>query len=157
MKRTHILLLTFVSVALVSCTGVRPVKHFKDGESSQTVAQRQLLIGSWRGEAPVKTGGKRTWIIERKSDGTFQVDFTHTDQKGMVFKQSEAGIWGTSAGYYFTATRAYVDSRGATKVDTTDPTFYDVYKITKLSSDEFEYRNLSTGNQFVTKRVSDAS
>ena len=148
----HITMLSSCLV-LVSCASVSPVTHSKENETAQTIAQRQALVGTWRGEAPVKSGGSRSWVVQRYVDGTYQVDFTLIDAAGTKSSHSEFGVWGTSAGIYFTATRGYVESSGIVPADTTDPTLYDAYKIIDLTQDAFEYQNLSTGNRFIVKRT----
>ena len=147
----------FSCLVLASCASVSPVTHSKESETVQTVAQRQVLIGAWRGEAPVKGGGSRSWIVQRNPDGTYQVDFTLTTPAGAKSSHSEVGVWGTSAGIYFTATRGYVEASGIDPADTTDPTLYDAYKIIDLTQNTFEYQNLSTGNRFVVKRIDGAA
>ena len=153
MIRTRFLTLVLMCIAVASCTGVSSVTRFKESESAQTVAQREMLIGSWKGDVPIKNGGNRTWIIQRNNDGAYKVDFIFIDKSGAVSKHSEVGIWGTSAGFYFTATRGFVESGGFIGADTTDATLYDIYKITSLTQDTFEYQNLSTGNSFIVKRI----
>lgn len=140
-------------LVVASCASTSPVTHSKEGETVQTITQREMLIGIWRGEAPVKSGGSRFWVVQRHPDGTYQIDFTLINASGAKSSHSEIGIWGTSAGIYFTATRGYVEGSGIDPADTTDPTLYDAYRIIDLTYDKFEYQNLSTGNRFVVKRV----
>lgn len=153
MHRVRFVILVLASGFLSSCAGVPSITAFKEGESSRTIAQRQLLVGSWQGRAPTKDGGSRTWIVQRNGDGTYRIDFVFREPSGVISKQSEAGIWGTSAGFYFTATRSFAGSDGFKAADTTDPALYDLYKIISLTRDTFEYQNLSTGNRFIVKRI----
>ena len=77
-------------LVLVSCsTGIPPVAHTKLSESKSTVAQRRLLVGVWSGEAPVRGGGSRSWVVNRHVDGTYRIDFTLTEASGAVRRQSE--------------------------------------------------------------------
>ena len=153
MKRMLLVGLVSLGIALPAIAGERAVTHVKEKETGKTEAQRELLIGNWKGEAPVKGGGRRSWVTQRLADGTFRADFTMVDVFGTTTTQSEAGIWGTSAGIYFTATRAFIDGNNVEAADTSDPALYDVYKIVRLDGEIFEYENPSTGNRFVMKRL----
>ena len=148
------MLIALLAVAsLVSCTTPPSVTHTKLVETRETVAQRQFLIGTWKGEAPVTGGGFRTWVVVRNPNGTYRIDFTHEGVPNMPDVQSEVGIWGVSGGIYFTATRGFVDSGGAYPADTNDASLYDTYRIISLGSDVFEYESLATGNRFSVRKV----
>lgn len=152
MFRMSLIALFCSALWLTSCASIRPVTAVKKAETKNTIAQRQLLIGTWRGEAPIVDGGTRTWAIQRNRDGTYRIDFKNSGVSGMPTTQSEIGIWGVAGGIYFTATRGFVDSDGITEAETEDPSLYDTYKIIELNENMFEYQNLSTGNRFIVRR-----
>jgi hypothetical protein len=153
MNRISFLVLLCSVLGLASCATTPPVTGIKYAESQNTVTQRQLLIGTWQGEAAVHGGGTRTWIVQRNADGTYKVDFTHTGVRDAPSAQSEMGIWGVSGGIYFTATRVIGDLRDLAGVDTDDPSLYDTYKIIRVNNETFEYQSLSTGDRYLVKRV----
>ena len=153
MARSLVLLLALLTVSGASCSSVSPVTYTKDSESDPTVAQRDLLVGTWRGDAPVKGGGNVTWEMIRHADGTYRVNFMRTDVQGLVTAQSEVGIWGVSGGVYFSATRGFAEANGIEAAYTTDPALYDTYRIDLLTADMFEYESLSTGNRYIVRRV----
>ena len=153
MIRSQFLFIVLFLLGATSHAGEKPVTSIKEHETAKTVAQRDLLIGTWHGEAPTKEGGKRLWDVIRYEDGTYQVNFTITEKDGSTSSQSEIGIWGTSAEIYFTAARGFVEAGAIEPADTTDPALYDVYKILDLTGEIFEYENLSTGNRFLVKRI----
>lgn len=156
MNRPVLLGILFAGLAFAAHARDGVVSGIKTSEVVQSRMQRDLLIGTWEGEASVKGGGSRSWTIRRSADGTFRVDFTMIDAAGRSTTQSEVGIWGTSAGIYFTATRGFMEDGKFEQADTTDPALYDVYKIVELTSDRFEYENPSTGNRFVVRRQTSA-
>ena len=147
-------LIALIAVAsLASCASAPQITKVKYEESRETAAWRQLLIGTWKGEAPVAEGGTRTWVVMRNPDGTYKIDFTHNGVSGVSDTQSEVGIWGVSGGIYFTATRGFVNPDGTAWADTNDPTLYDTYRIISLNNNLFEYESLSTGNRFSVRKV----
>lgn len=92
-------------------------------------------------------------MVQRNADGTYRIDFTSTDARGVVSTHAEVGRWGSSAGYYFTATRGFSSPRGMQSADTTRPDLYDLYRIIALSEDSFEYQHLPDGNRYLVTRV----
>ena len=151
-----VFLAAIVIVFFSGCDSVPAVAPTKFSETPETVAQRTMLVGTWKGEAPIKTGGSRSWTITRLVDGTVRTDFQETYPSGLSKTHSETGIWGTSAGIYFTATTGFIHDSKISPADTTDPSLYDVYRINRLTGSIFEYQNLSTGNSFTVKRIVDS-
>lgn len=146
--------MAFVTLTgLISCAITSDVERIKISETDETVAQRQLLIGTWGGEASVSGGGIRHWVITRNPDGTYKTDFTHKGVAAVPEMQSEAGIWGVSGGIYFTATRGFVHQGVVKWADTNDPSLYDTYRIVSLDDTVFEYESLSTGNRFLVRKI----
>lgn len=145
------------AVGLSSCSTSGLVTPVKLSESQQSVRQRELLIGRWMGEAPLRGGGTNTWVMQRFEDGTFKIDFKSVDPSGVSSAHTETGIWGVSGGIYFTATRGFIDDGTPEQADTSDPALYDTYKIKSLSRDSFEYKSISTGDHFWTHRVPESA
>jgi uncharacterized protein YceK len=151
-----IALTIFITIFMSGCDSVPSVTATKSSETSQTMAQRAILIGTWKGGATSRSGGSRSWTTVHFPDGTVRIDFQETSSSGVRETHSETGIWGTSAGVYFTATRGFIHDSKIVNADTTNPSLYDVYRINKLTNNLFEYQNLSTGNLFTIERVTDS-
>jgi hypothetical protein len=106
------------------------------------VAQRvEWLTGKWYGDQPTQTGGRRQWIMDRNTDGTFYVQFKVTEDTVENFE--EKGTWGVCGKYEATKTDGYGGNAY----------LWDVYEITLLTEKDFHYRNVETGNQYQVKKV----
>ena len=147
------MILAALSVFAAACSSNPAVEPVKVRETEETVAQRGFLIGRFLGEAPTTDGSYRYWIVDRKADGTFRIDFRNILASGVPQMHSEVGIWGNSGGIYFTATRGFAEGTQVYPADTTDPSLYDTYRIVGVTADGFEYENLSTGNVFKVRRI----
>lgn len=138
--------------ALAACA---PAINTYKPEDAASAAQRQMLIGHWYGEAPLEGGGIRQWIVERRADGFFKVQFHLINADGTVTNQTEVGIWGASAGIYFTKTTGWLDGDRFSRADPTDASYDDAYAIESVTADTFRMRSLAFGDTFTVKRVSE--
>jgi len=152
LRATFAICIFSAAFGLASCSTSHLVTAVKLSESQQTVNQRELLIGNWVGEAPLRGGGSNAWITHLLADGTYKIDFKSIDASGDSSAHSETGIWGVSGGIYFTAVRGFIVDGAAEPADTSDPALYDTYKIISLSHDSFEYKSISTGDHFWSHR-----
>jgi hypothetical protein len=144
-------------VSLAACTS-REHELLKPIPTEEAQKQRQLLVGRWYGEVTVKEGGARRWLMDRRVDGTYTIRFKFTEA-GQPKETAEAGLWGATAGYYFTLARESMEDLKTGKFvpfDTAVAHFDDLYQIQALDSERFKYRDLGTGEEFSVKRV-DAS
>jgi hypothetical protein len=152
MFRSTLIVLAVAMFGLTSCGSTRRVSATVSA-TAETIAQRQLLIGFWRGSSLITGGGTLNWTIERKADGTFRIDFESAGVKDMPNAFAETGIWGVSGNIYFTATRGFEVDGVVSKARTHEPELYDAYKIIRLEADRFEYQHLSSGNRYVSTRA----
>lgn len=113
-----------------------------------------LLLGTWYGSQPTKSGGKRDEIVKRMPDGTYKFRFRTCDKSGKCSKQTEVGLWGVSGPIYFTIFLGWADKGHITPASPGNPYNDDAYKIIKLNKKIFEYKEYSDGDRFVDKRVS---
>lgn len=130
---------------------------YKPRPSLAETRRHDMLVGNWVGESPVKDGGRRQVLLERRADGTFTVTFrTHwgTD-RAMVERQ--VGQWGISGPVYFTITTGWLDGDHVDPTDLGQPYYYDAYRIVDLSENEFEFESFTTDTRYVLHRVPDDS
>lgn len=115
---------------------------------------RDSMVGNWLGEAPLKKGGTRKWLMQRNADGTYLVTFKlmPTDKPQKIWQ--EVGYWGVSHPIYFSIMKGWVTENGIEPSDPSDPYFYDAYKIISVDSKKFEYKSFSSENIFIIKKVS---
>lgn len=65
----------------------------------------------------------------------------------------EIGEWGVSGDLYIVITRGWINDGQIDKTDTTDPYYWDVYEVKKLSNNEFHYKSLKDNVLYKTRRV----
>ena len=98
------------------------------------------LIGVWKGSEKNNqvSGVQKTWIMTRKGNGTYKIEFSMKDEEGKNKSTTEKGKWWTSGNQFF---EQYEGSE--------TPTIY-TYKVLdtktiyfklKSSEDEFENKN----------------
>lgn len=122
-----------------------------------TMSQKEswkLMVGKWYGSQPMKNGGKREQIVERRIDGTYKTTFrAHYPRKG-VREVTEVGNWGIAGPIYFSIYRGRLKNAKFKKSDPSNPHNYDAYHIKKLNNEVFEYQGVVTGSKYTVKRVS---
>jgi hypothetical protein len=111
------------------------------------------MIGRWYGEAKLEGGGDRMWLAERFPDGSFQIDFVFRTPHGDE-NQTEVGLWGISAGVYFTITKGWIEQGVLQPASPEDASFYDAYEILELTERTFRYRHFGTGRSYHLRKVS---
>jgi hypothetical protein len=146
-----VLLVAFSIAAFPGCASNR-VDNFKPDSPVGTVLERKGIAGRWYGESATKEGGSLRWLRDAQEDGTFSIKFKATSADGKVEDRIEAGIWGYSAGIYFTATREIWDGTAFRPVRP-GAYFDDAYRIESFTADSMTYTSLETGNRFKVKRV----
>jgi hypothetical protein len=110
-------------------------------------------MGRWYGESLTKDNLTQKWLIERRLDGGFTVQFKQLKGKKTVYTQTEFGLWGVSGNVYFTISReALYEGRVIPlEVETSNP--YDAYEILYLDAFTVRYRSLDSGDIFESKKV----
>jgi hypothetical protein len=162
MKRIGILLcLLLIPTICFSVTTPSPMplpkKDLQDVPNTIFQSTRQIkwaqLVGKWFGSLNLEGGGKYMWIMERKNDGTYRVQFRVKDPSGKIINKIEVGEWGVSGNIYFTIYKGDLEEGKIVPVDTTDPTYRDAYQILKLTSENFEYEALDEVARFSARKV----
>lgn len=117
--------------------------------------QHAMMIGAWRGEAPLKEGGTKKWLVQRSADGTYQIAFLIESTDGEIERSQEVGFWGVSGPIYFTIMKGWVTDGEFRPSDPTNAYFYDAYQIVSMTPDRFEYQSYASGSRYLLERVPD--
>ena len=106
----------------------------------------RLLIGCWEGKdyQPV-LGQSAKWLMQRRSDGTFDIEFRAQGQP----PQRETGRWRVEGTTYTTVTLTIDDE----PVDVRDPQFTDVYQLKDLSANSMTYFHSKMNMTFQSIKV----
>ncbi len=145
------------ALVLVGCqTGPESPKYVTTEKASLTYDQKanwNLMIGTWYGNQPVKSGGVRQHIMTRNPDGTYFVRARHVTSSGINPMQAEAGVWGIVGPVYFSIFRGWLEGETIYPSDPQDPYNYDAYEVIMLSPEIFRYKSYSSGTVFEVLRV----
>lgn len=110
---------------------------------------REALLGCWYGEDLQANLERRVgWLIERKQDGTFTVEFRSLGEQHLPI-QTEEGYWSLTGNTYTTITATVAGD----KVDTSNPQYTDVYEIKSKKGGEMSYYHPGTKQAFTAKKV----
>lgn len=106
------------------------------------------LSGCWYGEdyQPL-LGSKASWLMNRKKDGTFSIEFRTATAGERIPVQIESGDWKYENGRYITITKV-VAGKAVT------PYYVDEYEIKLFASNEMVYFHTDIKQEFSSKRVS---
>jgi hypothetical protein len=113
------------------------------GASQQPVTQS--VAGLWFGEgyqAALRTN--TSWLMNRKDDGTFRVEFRRYQDCVLVFQQVEEGRWKQDGLRYSTATRS---------IDGQPFEADDEYRIDEITGTTMRYMHIRSNNQFEARRI----
>lgn len=150
------------ALLLLALTGCAPgnskpqeITSSKPALTDKQTSDWQLMSGRWYGSQPTSDGGTKEEIIDKLSDGTYQIVFKVTHpEKGTQFSV-EVGYWGMSGDIYFSIFRGWIRDRQLIEANPSDPYHYDAYRIIRLDEELFEYKHVSNGNRYTLKRVPD--
>ncbi len=112
-------------------------------------AAAQSMSGKWFGTAPSQ-GGVSCWVNERRVDGSYELNFLVV-RDGAVRRHREEGTWFSANGLYASITQRI---NGAA-TDPGDRRFREVYRVLELTARQFRYADISSGREFVVRRVAD--
>lgn len=108
------------------------------------------LEGRWYGESYQPSLGKKTQeVMDRRADGTFEIEFRLYENCELKFDEKEAGRWSVNGRIYHTDT-LYVNGRA---VDTKLSFYHDDYEIERLGTGEFTYRHVKSGVTATSRKV----
>lgn len=132
-----------IVIQLAACSHVPSTKA-----SSAPASSASEFIGCWHGEdyQPVLRQSA-TWLMDRKQDGTFKIEFWSWSTSGSLGKQTELGRWTTKGNTYTTVT---------TEIDgevIKDP-YVDDYEVRSFDGTEMVYFHSRSGLIFKSKKVS---
>jgi len=89
-------------------------------------------------------------------DGTYSESWRNRLKDGRITVSEERGRWGVSGNIFFTIVTARSEGDGEMiEVDQRDAYFYDAYIINYANESENSIRHILTGDEFVSRRVSD--
>jgi hypothetical protein len=142
-----------LAVALVGCATTEQSTEPKDGSwfwkpkaFSEDVTSRRLLTGMWRSESTDLHAARRIEESTRNADGTYETHFKEIDESGKVtMEQTECGRWGISGDVYFTITLAIREGERGNLTSPYDASYYDAYRIRKLTDKTFTYQHVVSG------------
>ena len=136
--RTFIMGLIGLLIGCASPTLLRPEIHDR-------------LIGCWYGEEYQPVLQRRAgWLMNRKLNGTFTIEFRTLERGHQLPNQTEEGYWAYRDGKYITKTTKVAGEA----IDTADPQYSDEYDIQSLSENEMTYYHSGVKQTFKSKRVS---
>ena len=157
-------LICLFACALIGCTTPAAREQekigswfMKDGAYPADATSRQLLIGTWLGDSTEADGTRRYELAIRRADGSYQVSFRATRSGRTVQEQTEVGLWGVSGDIYFTITQGYLLNGSVQRTPPQDASFYDAYRITRLTADEFEYVHVLQGEKSRDRKVAEGT
>ena len=131
--------LTLASIALGACTADLPKPNPSDP-----------LVGCWAGEDFQPVFQRRAkWFMNRKSDGTFSIDFAANERGVDLPIQIEEGKWNHKDGMYTTLTLRVAGS----SVDAKDPQYTDTYEVKSVVDGVFTYFHPKMKLTFSSKKV----
>jgi hypothetical protein len=131
----------------VAVVGMKP-------DATQHQKERwELMVGHWYGDQPRKDGGRHQWLVVRSPYGWYKIDFVETGPNGKVDQRTEIGEWGLSGPVYFTSYRGWIEGSVLHGVGSSNPSYYDAYRILRLDKNKLEYKSFATGDHYVVKRV----
>lgn len=150
------------AMVLLALTGCAPgnskpeaVTSGKPVLTDEQASEWQLMSGRWYGSQPTKDGGTKEELIDKLSDGTYQIVFRVTNPEKDTRISVEVGYWGMSGDIYFSIFRGWVRDNRLIQADPSDPYHYDAYRIIRLNEELFEYQHVENGNRYILKRVPD--
>jgi len=150
-------LLPVLLVLLVGCTGSQAVREpaidLYAAPGSNAAEQRDLLVGRWFGEAPLKGGGRRIWLTELRDDGSFTIQFAVRHPDGRLQHQTEVGMWGVDGPIHFTITTGWVIDGTFKPANLRDASLYDAYTLIELTPERRVYRDMGSTNHYSSRRV----
>ena len=143
MKPAHFAFLAIFIAQLAACT------HTPSTQTGNIAASSgSELVGCWHGEdyQPAMRQSA-AWLMNRKQDGTFNVDFWSWSSSGRLNKQAEAGRWISSREIYTTIT---------TEIDgqVLQESYVDDYEIRSFDGTDMAYFHVKAGLTFKSKKVS---
>src|SRR5204863_110263 len=108
------------------------------------------LVGCWYGEdyQPVFQR-KASWLMNRRADGTFIIEFRTIELGLRLPVQTEEGRWTHKDGKYTTFTTKVAGE----EVDTSDLHYTDEYEVRSLNDIEMTYYHPGVKQTFTSKKV----
>ena len=108
---------------------------------------RSSLEGCWYGEDYQPVFRARSgWLMNRKADGTFSIEFRAVGSGPHTAIQTEGGRWGYADGKYTTVTTV-IDGKAV------EPPYVDDYELKSISDSQMTYYHAEMNMTFTSRRV----
>ena len=111
------------------------------------------MLGLWYGEVTFDTGMSQRWITDRKRDGSFKTEYRFYKNKELSFTAVVLGKWGANNKYYNVSSLEAFENGVAVPIRKEMELMK--YSIIKLSDEEFQYEEESSGNEFIVRKISE--
>ncbi|PHS70357.1 MAG: hypothetical protein COB23_04385 [Methylophaga sp.] len=103
------------------------------------------LVGYWKGSKTYPSEDEtQQWLVDRRADGTYTIEFTFTYANGESYKSVEQGLWSYSGCLY---------SVIINNIDGSDVLYQEVYRVNSVDENKMKYTNYRTGTEFEVFRV----
>lgn len=132
-----------------------PIDKVKPQSTLEQENNRKQYVGRWLGEEKTKEQSILKWLMIRRIDGGYTVNFKEFKNSKVIFEQTEAGYWGVVGDIYFTMTREVLVGENFVPLDVTKPEFYDAYKILKFDGKIMRYKSFEPANVFQVEKMPD--
>lgn len=153
MNKLFTLVILLIITSSCSVLKANKIAYYKPETTDKAQTNWDNIIGRWYGITKIEDGETREFIDERKSDGTYEIEFHSINKTGKVSIQKEFGEWGLSGNIYFTVVRSISNSVQEQTMDLEDPYTRDAYKIIKLNETFLVYKHVVSGDKYSVKKV----
>lgn len=144
---------------LGGCASAPEINHavdrLKPATADEMRARRDLLVGTWFGEALTNEGQTRRWLRQHQADGTYRLTVRDYNLDGSYIQQVEVGQWGISGPIYFTIMKGWQEGQRLKPINPNNPYYYDAFEILNLSQERWSYQHKETQARFNVRRVAD--
>ncbi len=131
---------------LATCAFLNILGCSADEASSKMSSQ---FVGRWTAQYSIKDQGAFRYVIDRKSDGGYELLTVRVDGDKVLERESESGKWFIQAGAYKVKTEK-VEGKAASVRNVTN---YQTYTVNDVQADSIKLTHSLSGFQLLEKRV----
>ena len=147
----HLLLVLSCFFCFTACNTAPP----KPKPPALTTAQLwNTMVGTWYSSHTLSTGETQQEIVEKKKDGTYRSTQRLYSSTGQFKEKTEVGQWGLSGNIYFMIHRGKLTNRSVKPYDTSNPNYYQAYKILDAKPNAIRHSHVATGKISINTKVS---
>ena len=157
-KKNIIIFIAFsLLFALSGCNTTQTSKNTVGGHASYLADadEWQLMTGKWYGNQQMQGTANREWLVTRRNDGSYTIEFKTEEKNKNTERSIEVGEWGVSGGVYFTIFKGWKYGDNIKPATPQNQWTRNAYKIISLNEKEFVYSDLEDGDKFSVIRVPD--